>query len=392
MNSLQTMTPAMFKAAQFVCAALLLPIAFVEAQTSPTATQPATPPTTQESQAGVPRLLLEKTEWDFGQKWAGEPCKGEIGISSVGTAPLKILKIETSCGCTGALPNRNEIPPGESDKIVLTYNTNKDKTDVSQSITLQTNDPEQPRVQIKVVGHVKKFVDILPTNRITFGSIGRTEVATLSVELHSNLDTPLPLKIKPSADPQPFEIKLEEVEAGKFYKLSATTKPPLQLGANTTEVVLETGLEKYPTVTVPVSVYIAPRVYARPAKLFLSPAVSRSFQRSVRLHYQAANPIDIQEIKISRPDLISVERVPPQKAFDPKAFTLYHELRVTLPPGDKLPPEGAKIEIITTDPDPEYHTIVLDVVLKQPTPRPIDEIEHGDAEKEAQPSTTGKDE
>ena len=361
---------------------LLSTLAWAQEQTPPPDSQPAA-----DTQAGAAKMELEKTEWDFGQKWSGEPCTTEIKISSVGTAPLKILKIDKTCGCTGALPNRNEIPPGESDKIVLTYNTNKDKEEVSQSITLQTNDPEQPRVQIRVKGIVKKIVDILPTNRITFGAIGRTDTASMSVELNSNLDTPINLKLKPFDEPQPFDITLEEVEAGKKFKLTATTKPPLQLGANTTEAVMETGVDKFPTISVPVSVYIAPRVYARPAKLFLAPAVKRSFQRSVRLHYRAANPIDIKEIKVSCPDLITVERVPPRKSFDAKALTLYHELRVTLPPGDKLPPEGAKIEIFTTDTDPEYQVITLDVILRQPAPRPIDELER---EEEAKAKKTEK--
>lgn len=339
----------------------------------------------------APRLHLEKEEWDFGTKWYGETCSTEIAISNLGTAPLKIIKIHSSCGCTAAVPNRNEIPPGESDRLVITYNTKKAKENVAQTLTLETNDPERPRTPIKVVGVIKKVFDILPNERITFGTIERNEAAEISVELRSNMDHPVPLKLRPLADRAPFSVNLEELEPGKLYKLTAATKPPLKLGANAIEAVLETGLEQFPTIVVPVSVYIAPRIYARPAKLFLSPAVSRSFTRSVRVYHKADEPLEILEVKISHPELISVERLPKPSGDNAKGLTSYYELRVTLPPGNQLPPEGAKIEIHTSDSDPEYRMIIIDVVLRQAAARPIEDLERDESPKDQDPAAKSDD-
>ena len=353
------------------------------------AQEPSAPTTTQTAaqESAVPRLHLASDEWNFGTKWAGEPCKTEIEIANLGNAPLKITRIRSTCGCTGAVANRDEIPPGESDRLVITYNTKKKKEDVSQTLTLETNDPERPRAEIKVIGIVKQVVDVLPTERITFGPIDRATAATSSVELKCNMEEPTMLKLKPFEAPQPFDVKLEVIEAGRQYKLIAVTKPPLNLGANTTEVVVETGLEKFPTIVIPVSAYIAPRIYARPAKLLLSPAVLRPFVRSVRVYYRTAEPVEILDIKVSHPDLISVEKLPVPEPTESRSLARFQELRVTLPPGDKLPPEGAKIEIITSDPDPEYHTLVLDVMLRQPQPRPLDDEAHEESDEDT-PSKT----
>lgn len=322
---------------------------------------------------GLPRLELSTEEWDFGNKWHGEPCSTEITITNAGDAPLKILKIKSSCGCTALKPKRNELSPGESDAMVLSYNTKKNKEQVSQTITLETNDPERPRVAIRVKGVVKKVYDVEPSNRITFVKVERDSVATQSVELHNNMEEEVELTFKPFDEPAPFDIKLEPIEAGRVYRLSATTRPPLKLGANSANVVLETGLEKLPSVMIPVSAYIAPRVYVNPAQLWVAPEVTKPFQRFVKVSYRSDQPIEIKEIKSSHPDLIKVEQLPPRKPVNPKAVTRFHEFRVTLPSGADCPEGGGRIEIYTDDPSPDYQKLVVKVGLKKTMPRALSE-------------------
>ena len=349
----------------------------------PAADQPVAEPLERADVAkGGPRLELSAEEWDFGSKWRGEPCSTEITITNVGDAPLKILKIKSSCGCTALEPRRRELSPGESDKMTLSYNTRKNKEKVSQTIRLETNDPERPRVTIRVTGIVKKVYDAKPANRITFAKIERDSLTTQSIELRNNMEEEVVLKLKPFDEPPPFEIKLEEIEPGRVYKLSATTKPPLKLGANSVNIVLETGLEKFPSLTIPASAYIAPRVYVQPSWLPVSPQVASSFQRIVRVFYRADEPVEIKEVKSSHPDLIKVELLPPRKPVNPKVSKPFHELHVTLPPGADLPEGGGRIEIYTDHPSPEYQKLVVRVQLHRNVPRAVERAE--------QRSTTGR--
>ena len=323
------------------------------------------------AQAQPPHLQLSSEEWDFGMKWYGEPCATEITITNTGASPLKILKIRSSCGCTALKPKRKELLPGESDTMSLTYNTKKNKEQVSQTVTLETNDPERPRVSIKVKGIVKKVYEAKPIDRITFGRISRDEVASQTVELRNNMENPVPLKLKQSDTALPFEVALVEVEAGKVYKLTVTTKPPLELGSNSANIELETGLEKFPSITIPASAYIAPQVFVRPSRLFVSPQITQSFQRTVRVHYQTATPVQIKEIKTIPADLIKIEMLPSTEPKNPQARTHYHEFRVTLPAGPELPEDGARIEIYTDNPSPDYKMLVVEVKLRKPVPRMI---------------------
>jgi len=337
---------------------------------------PPNEPAVQEpAQAGekapAPHLELSSEEWDFGFRWYGQPCITEIEIRNTGAAPLKILKVKTSCGCTVAKPAKHELGPGEADKITLSYNTKKKKQDVSQTITLLTNDPERPRVAIAIKGEVKEVYEVRPDSRITFKKIDRDETATESVELHNNMDKPIVLRLMPADENAPFEFKLEAVKPGMEYRLSATTKPPLATGANNANVVLETDAEELPSLVVPVSAYIAPRVVVRPAKLYVPEMIKREFQRRIRVDYRADNPIQITGIKTSDPDLIKAELLPAQKPVSPQVAARYHEIQVTLPPADKLPASGGWLEITTDDPAPEYHKLVVEVELRSAVPRSV---------------------
>jgi hypothetical protein len=334
-------------------------------------TPPASPPENVSPDGPTPRLELSSTEWDFGVKWHGEPCSTEITIANTGDAPLKILNIRSTCGCTGAMPNKRELLPGESDTMSLTYNTKRDKREVSQTITLETNDPRQQRVTIRVKGEVKHLFEAKPQHRITFGRIERDEIATQSIELRNNMEEKVFLKLKAFEEPPPFEVELEEVEPGVFYKLSATTKPPLKLGSNSTTIVLETGLEKFPTITIPASVYIAPRVAVTQPRLLVTPQVKKRFWRLVQVTYTADKPVEIREIRSSHPDLIKAELEPSQPPVRPNSLTRSHRIRVSLPPFAEMPEEGAQLEIFTDDPSPEYQKLVVEIQKRRSPARAV---------------------
>jgi hypothetical protein len=316
--------------------------------------------------APVPRLVLSTTEWDFGAKWHGEPCTTDITIGNAGEAPLKILRVQSSCGCMVARPKsggtwKNKvIAPGESESVTLTYNTRKHKRHVSQTIVIETNDPQQPQVTIQIQGEVKYLFEAKPTQRITFGRLARDSRATKSIELRNNMDEKVFLEFEAPEEDIPFSIKLEQLEAGMAYKLSATTKPPLKLGANSVNVELKTRLEDFPVLVFPVSAYVAPRVDVKPSKLYVTPQVKERLQRIVRVMYPSEQPVEVTGIKSSHPELIKAELLPAEQAALQRVRP-FHTIRVWLPPADELPEGGGRLEIYTNDPEPEYQKLVVEV-------------------------------
>jgi hypothetical protein len=332
------------------------------------AAQPATP--TIPSEGG--KLSLSMDKWDFGVKWYGEDCAVEVVLSNTGTGPLTISNVKSSCGCTVAKPKSGGVwtnkvlKPGETESMSLSYNTKKGAKKVSQTVTIESNDAERPRLAFSVKGEVKDVYEAKPFNRVTFGRVERDSVATQVIELTNNMEEKVFLKLKPqiTTEKQPFTVQLEETEAGTKYKLIVTTNPPLAIGGNTLTVEIETGVAKMPTMSVPVSAFITPRVTVSPPRLYMSPKVSKAFQKIVRVNYTADKPVKIVEVKSSHPSVtaeVIESRAPEQQANRPQQ---YHEVRISLPAAEQFPEEGATVTIITDDPSPEYQKLEVPIMTQ----------------------------
>ncbi len=340
------------------------PVGPVAPQTPPNT--PAAP--TQFKPGEAPKLSVGAKEWDFGQKWYGEKCENEVTIKNEGNFDLTITNIRTSCGCTLAKPKsggvwQNKVlKPGESDSMQLSYNTKKAATKVSQTVTIESNDPSTPSYQFMVKGEVRHICKMEPGDRITFPRIDKDKEASQGITLTSQTDKPLDLKLEALPENAKFKAELKTDEPGKKWTLTVSTKPPLEVGSNVIDVKIATGSTEMPTITVPVSSYVAPRVSVSPAKLFASAKVSTPIQRSIRVTYPPDKPIKITNVTCSS-DKIKTEIIPPTAPTTPNAMMAFTEIKVNLPAGSEIA-NGAKIEIETDDPAPEYKKLTVEVVVR----------------------------
>ena len=157
-------------------------------------------------------------------------------------------------------------------------------------------------------------------------------------------------------------------EPGKKWTLTVSTKPPLEVGSNVIDIKIATGSTEMPLITVPVSSYVAPRVSVSPAKLFASAKVSTPIQRSIRVTYPPDKPIKILSV-VSSSDRIKTEIIPPTAPAQPNAMMAFTEIKVNLPAGSEIA-NGAKIEIETDDPAPEYKKLTVEVVVRDEVAAP----------------------
>jgi hypothetical protein len=75
-------------------------------------------------------------------------------VKNSGDAQLKIAKVTTSCGCTLASIERDNIPSGGEARLHVTFNPKFMKEEirgpVSRTIFVKSNDPEAPDLEIKI--------------------------------------------------------------------------------------------------------------------------------------------------------------------------------------------------------------------------------------------------
>lgn len=98
----------------------------------------------------VPAIAFENTEHDFGKILQGEQVSYTFKFKNVGNAPLIISSIEKTCGCTTPEFSKQPIKPGESGKIVVTYDSKGHKGFQNKRLIVKANtNPSESILRIK---------------------------------------------------------------------------------------------------------------------------------------------------------------------------------------------------------------------------------------------------
>jgi len=100
-----------------------------------------------------PKLLIQQSEYDFGDIKQGEKVSHVFVLKNSGGDLLTITNVRPSCGCTAALPEKNKLGPGESTNLKVTFNSSGRFGRQKKLVTITSNDSENPKqiITIKAV-------------------------------------------------------------------------------------------------------------------------------------------------------------------------------------------------------------------------------------------------
>ena len=104
----------------------------------------------------APKVKMSEEKYNFGTENEGENVEHTFTITNVGKSKLYIRKTKTTCGCTVGKPEKDELEPGESTSIKVTFRTQGKPGSQSRPIDIITNDPEQPKTTATLEGNVIK--------------------------------------------------------------------------------------------------------------------------------------------------------------------------------------------------------------------------------------------
>jgi len=103
--------------------------------------------------ASPPRIEITPSSYDFGVIPYQAVEKG-FTIRNIGGSPLRITGISTSCGCTRAEIQKEELLPGEETELLVTFNPNlmseRIVGEVYRVVYIKSNDPARPEVEIEI--------------------------------------------------------------------------------------------------------------------------------------------------------------------------------------------------------------------------------------------------
>jgi Protein of unknown function (DUF1573) len=103
-----------------------------------------------------PNVDLPLARWDWGTIPAIPSVAQTFPIQNNGNEPLLITSVVTSCGCTIASLSSSVIPPGQRADLKVVFDPNFHETvgPVTRLIWLQTNDPDQPLIEVRLDANV----------------------------------------------------------------------------------------------------------------------------------------------------------------------------------------------------------------------------------------------
>jgi Protein of unknown function (DUF1573) len=92
----------------------------------------------------------------------GDEKSHEFTIRNDGPVPLKIKKGMTTCQCTISEVPQNQIAPGASAKVKLTWVPSAEMEQFEKGAEIKTNDPDNNPIKLKIVGTVVTRLTIFP--------------------------------------------------------------------------------------------------------------------------------------------------------------------------------------------------------------------------------------
>ncbi|GMW00743.1 MAG: hypothetical protein AMXMBFR84_18800 [Candidatus Hydrogenedentota bacterium] len=321
-----------------------------------------------------PRIEVPTNEFDVGVISHKEATVKELLVKNSGGRPLIISDIRTTCGCTTghfASAKKGEggkpvttILPGHEETLLITIDPFRIPSFTSsKTLTLQTNDPARPAMDIIV----KATVDpefVVPEDELRFGEVEQGKPAEKTMVMKQTGEDFYEItSIEPGARVTgtatiSAAVKPMSDEGGQLYTLSMSERPKdqwsdpkykewnihasisgdLPPGLFTDHIWLATTAPRYKKLRITLSAMVTSFYKVDPSIMSLRSGVLPGDEDVTSVTVSADQPLEISELSITGDDLI-VRSSPGDTANSVK-------LNLSIAPSSDL---GLKNEVLTFD-------------------------------------------
>jgi thiol-disulfide isomerase/thioredoxin len=322
-------------------------------------------------QQGSPKIVVPNPVHDFGEIWSGTALRNVFVMRNEGTAPLEILKVRRTCGCTEAGPHPDKLEPGESGEFPFSLDSTKVKGKFNKEIKIETNDPSSPTTTLSLVGNCKHYVDV-DKKVIHFQSVFGNEPVTRTAKITNNTDVDLELTLPPPSEESKVKYELVEKVPGKEFELIARVEPPYVPGSNVRDkVTLTTNIVKQRTIDIRVSATFPERLSVSPNPLSIKP-YPEPVTKQLLFRNEGPTPVKVLDASADDAKLdATVQEKRPGKEYI---------IRLDIPANYNASAEGATLTVRTDDQEqPELHVRIRNLFpttrrTRQTTERPAQQL------------------
>ena len=157
-------------------------------------------------------LKWEQTAVELHPAAGDKEAVGHFKYQNTGSKPVRFKSVHTSCGCTAAQTQKDEVPPGEKGEITATFKIGDRTGTQVKTVTVDTDDPVNAMTVLTLKAVIPQELEINPS----FVFWGQGEVPkpkTIVVRAGKNF----PVKqLKVTSSSPDFETKVEQTGNGQF--------------------------------------------------------------------------------------------------------------------------------------------------------------------------------
>ena len=157
-------------------------------------------------------LKWEQTAVELHPTAGDKEAVGHFKYQNTGTQPVRFKSVHTSCGCTAAQSQKDEVPPGEKGEITATFKIGDRTGTQVKSVTVQTDDPVNATTVLTLKAVIPQQLEINPT--FVFWGQGEA-LKPKSIVVRASKDFPVK-QLKVTSSSPDFQTKVEQTGNGQF--------------------------------------------------------------------------------------------------------------------------------------------------------------------------------
>ena len=271
-----------------------------------------------------PRLLLSKTELNFGEVFADEALKEVIRVTNIGNEPLLISNARSSCRCVKPeLLEKELLPKCSTDLNVEVVLDDYGKDSLNGKVYLQSNDQTTALSEVEVLAKIHPEYTVEP-EEVDFGRVkrGQSPMLSLLVRQTGRQD----LKLERVEAPPELSVSFTEVTstnsgkrhsaaeaASRTYKVDVKIEPDVHTRRLNSALTLVTNIKRVPKYRVHVRAeMIGVECSITPRIVVFGP--SHPGDKIGSIEVVGLNDIEVVEASCSAGDVeLEVEEVEPDK-------------------------------------------------------------------------------
>src|SRR6266566_2110126 len=157
-------------------------------------------------------LKWEQTAVELHPAPTDKEAVGHFKYQNTGSKPVRFKSVHTSCGCTAAQSQKEEVPPGEKGEITATFKIGDRTGTQVKTVTVETDDPAKATTVLTLKAVIPQELEINPT--FVFWGQGEA-LKSKSIVVRASKDFPVK-QLKVTSSSPDFQTNVEQTGNGQF--------------------------------------------------------------------------------------------------------------------------------------------------------------------------------